>query len=102
MATLVDHGQREAGLPAHAVHGANACEQRQRLDVTAHQDVLAVVDALAGFWIGKGGGPSTQAGPGFEHLHARTGFGQRRGGTESGDPAANDYDVGNHARENRR
>ena len=68
-------------MPAHAIGGADAIEERQRLVVTAHQDVLAVVDALAGFGIGKRRGAAAEARPRLDHQHARAGLDQRgRGG----------------------
>ena len=71
MARAIDHRHLEAALPAHAIGGANAAQEREGGVVTPHQDVLAVVDPLAGCWIRKSGGAATEPGPGFDDEHAR-------------------------------
>ena len=89
VAATIDHRQLQSALPAHAIGGADAIEKRQRLDVAAHQDVLAVVDALAGCGIGERRGAAAKTRARFEDEHARAGFGQGGGGGKAGASAAN-------------
>ena len=62
--------------------------------VAASEDVLAVVDAVAGLAILEGRGPPAEASAGFEHEHAaaRGGEPHRRG--QAGEARADDDDVG--------
>jgi len=93
MAATIDHRQLEPALPAHAIGGADAIEKRQRLGVTAHQDVLAIVDALAGCGVGECRRSAAETRPRFEDEHAGAGFDQRGGGGEAGASAADDDGV---------
>ena len=97
MAAAIDHRHLQPALPAHAIGGADAIEKRERLDVTAHQDVLAVVDALAGHGIGESRGAPAKTRARFEDEHARAGFGERGGGGKAGAPAANHDRVHRHS-----
>ena len=89
MPPSIDHRQLQPALPAHAICGANAIEKRQRLDITAHQDVLAVVDTLACLGVGEGRGSAAKARARFEDDDARAGFDKRGGGSKAGASAAN-------------
>ena len=100
MSALVDHGQCQPGLPSHSIACADPREQLQCVVVTAHQDVLAVVDTLAGSGIGEGGGAAAKSGSCFKQQHLRAGLCQRRGCAESGHAAADDDDVRGHVRRN--
>ena len=93
MAAAIDHRHLQPALPAHAIGGADAIEKRQRLDVAAHQDVLAVVDALTGRGIGESRGAAAETRARFEDEHARAGFDQRGGGGKAGASAADDNGV---------
>ena len=93
MPAPIDHRQLQPALPAHAIGGADAIEKRQRLDITAHQDVLAVVDTLAGRGIGECRRSSAEARSRFDDEHTRAGFDQRGGGGKAGASAADDDGV---------
>ncbi len=71
MARAIDHRHLEAALPSHAIGGANAAQERESGVVTPHQDVLAVVDPLAGCRVRERGGAATEPGPRFDDQDAR-------------------------------
>jgi hypothetical protein len=82
----IRHLQRR--LDAHVALRTDAAEEAEGLVIAAEQDVLAVVDQVAGFAIAKGGRAPAQLAARFEHDHAPARLGQRRCRRESGDPAA--------------
>jgi hypothetical protein len=69
----------------------HALQERQRLRVATGNDVLTVVDALAGPRIAEGVGTAAEGGTCFEQVHRYTGFGERRRGGKAGEPSA-DHD----------
>src|SRR5262245_63435660 len=79
----IDHRDRELWLDANVVRGADFAEELQRLDVTAEQHVLAVVDELSGVAIGERGRATAEPASRLEDQHARTVPGQPRRRAES-------------------
>ena len=63
---------------------------------TAHADVLAVVDRLAGLSVDDRSRPPAPARPRFQQGHPDVPLRQRRGGGEPGQSAADDDDVWLH------
>ena len=92
-AVPIDHVDVQLGLHVHVACGADAAEKRERLVIAAEEHVLAVVHALAGGRIGERGRPAAERRPRLEHEHADAALGQRRGGAEAGEAAADDDDV---------
>jgi hypothetical protein len=92
----IDHRHPQTGLPAHTIGSADSFQKRQRVVVAAHQDVLAVIDALPGFRIGKRGGTAAKTWARFEDQHARAGLAEGGRGAESRAAAANHNCVKRH------
>src|SRR6185503_9718037 len=63
------------------------------LDVAADENVLAVVDQLAGVAVGERGGAPAESGLRLEHQHVRAVFRQAGGCAQAGEAAADDDDV---------
>ena len=93
-ARAVDHGDGEARLHADVIARADRVQKRERLDVGAGQDVLAVVDHFAGLAVVKGGRPPAQPAARFEHEDARALLHDPDGRAQAGESGADDDDVG--------
>ena len=101
MPRAIDHRHLEPALPSHAIGGADAPQERKRGVVTPHQDVLAVVDALAGVGIGEGSGAAAKSRPRLEDEDASAGFSEGGGGAEPRASSTNNDGVVAHARAER-
>ena len=73
---------------------ADAIEKRVRLVVAAEEDVLSVVDALAGLAIEKGRRTSAKARTSFDNDHALAGVSESDSRAETREARADDDDVG--------
>ena len=89
----IDQGHIELRLQAHVVDRADLAEEREGVGVTAEQDVLAVVDLLAGLAIGERRGPAAEPRARLEHEDARSTAGQPDGRGQPRKPRTNDNDV---------
>ncbi len=78
------------------VDGADPRQEAQRFLVAPHEDVLAVVDLLAGRRISEGRGPPAKIRTRFEHKHAGAGLGQRGRRTQSCETRTDDGSVKHH------
>ena len=67
----VDEGQPQPLLQLQLVGGADAREERARAPVAAHEQVLPVVDDVAGGLVDDGVGASAELRPPLEQRHAR-------------------------------
>ena len=81
------------GLHANAIDRVDVPEKRERVRVAAKEDVLAVIDPLAGLPIGERGCAATQAASRLEHEHTRAQARQPRARAQPGKAAADDGDV---------
>src|SRR6185503_15749271 len=92
-AGAIDHRHRQPRLQLDVAGGADVAEERECLDVAADENVLAVVDQLAGVAVGERGGAPAEAGLRLEHQHVRAVFRQAGGCAQAGEAAADDDDV---------
>ena len=82
-----------SGCSAHVVQDVHLPEKLERRGVAPKQHVLAVVDDLAGFAIGKRRRAAAEPRPGFEHENAGAVLRQPDGRAQSGEPGADDDRV---------
>ena len=96
----VEAGARAAGgkhldfevlMEHELVASTDPIEEAQRFTVASHQDVLAVVDQVAGLRILERVGASAERGLAFEQGDAESALGQRDARAQAGESAA-DYD----------
>src|SRR5262249_42774224 len=92
----IDHRDAERRLDAHVAGGADVAQEVERLLIAAEQDVLTVVDELAGLAIGKRRRAAAEPRPRLEHDNAGPGARQPDGRAQAGEPGADDYDVASH------
>ena len=90
----IDHRHGQLRLEVDVVVRADVTEEAERLRIAPEQDMLAVVDELAGLAIGKCGRAAAEPRPRFEHEHARAAPREPHGGAEAGESGADDDDVG--------
>ena len=89
----IDHRDAELRLDAHIGGGADGLQKLERVGVAAEQHMLAVVDQLAGFSIGKSRGAAAKPTTRFHDQDARTVPSQPDGRTQSGESRADDDDI---------
>ena len=87
----------EAGLGLKEMGDADGLAKMGEVGAAAHADVLAGVDELSGGGVGEGTGPAAEAVARFEHGDVEAALGERRGGRQSRQPAADDDDPIRHA-----
>ena len=87
----VGHGHRVLDLDV--TLGADPAQEVEGLVITAEQDVLAVVDELAGDPIGERRGAATELRPRIQHQHPPAGLRQQRRRAQPGEAGA-DHDDG--------
>ena len=92
-ALLVDAREGEPLLELHGVGCPDPRQVAPGLVVTAHQDVLAVVDVFARFTIEEGGGAAPELASGLEHEHPRAALGQCARGGQAGAACPDDDHV---------
>jgi hypothetical protein len=90
----VGHGQRQTRLQRREMTRADAIEKRIRVVVAAEEDVLSVVDALAGFAIEKRRRTSAKARTSLDDDHALAGVSESHSRAETREARADDDDVG--------
>ena len=93
-ARAIDDVDREPVLHLHVILGADAPEEREGVAIAAKQHVLAVVDALAGRGIGERGRAAAKRRPRLEDEDARALLGERGGGAQPREAAADHDRVG--------
>ena len=89
----LDRRHRQFRLRAHMVRRTDVMQEREGLAITAEQDVLSVVDQLAGLTIGECRRASSETRPCLEHEHARTFARKSCRGAQAGEAAADDNRV---------
>ena len=80
-------------LTANRLVGADAVKKRQGVGVAAEQDVLAIVNELAGLTIAERRGASAQPAAGFEDQHAGAPRREANGRAQSRETGADDNRV---------
>ena len=75
-----------------ASRGSDSLQKRQRLGVAAGEDVLTIVDSIAGHRVAECVGSSAECRTGLEDVDRHAGFGKRRRGSKAGEPPANHDD----------
>ena len=83
----------EAVVPADGVEDAEAAVEVDERGAAADEDVLAIVDDLAGAGMFVGGGAATEVGAALEEVNAVACVGEGAGGGDSGQASA-DYGDG--------
>ena len=83
----------KAGLPNRDVGGADAPEQALDGTVAPHQEMLAVVDPVAGRGVDERSRSTPEALAGLQQSRPKISLGQADGGGETSDPAAYDDDA---------
>jgi hypothetical protein len=87
----VDESHR--ALPADQVADAQPAVEVEQIGAAAEQDVLAVVELLAGLGLFERSGAATQGSSGFEQCDGDAGGFEGDGGGHAGEPAADDDDA---------
>src|SRR5271155_4348478 len=92
-AGTVEHFNSEIRMNDQIAAGANLIEEGEGLAIAAHQDVLAVVDEIAGVAVDKGTSAATQGWLAFQQGDAEAILRQGNTGTEPGEAPTDDDDI---------
>ena len=91
-AVWVEHGDVQALLAVGQVEGAEAFEEGAIGGGALHEQVLAVIDLVAGVFIEEGVGGAPGPGAAFQHLDLVATVGELQPGGQSGQARADDAD----------
>src|SRR5437899_6765549 len=92
-AGAVEHLDIKITMHNQAIAGAELAEEVERLMITAHQDMLAIIDEILAFGIGKGIGAAAEDRLTFQQRDAKAALGERHPGAQTSEATANDNDV---------
>src|SRR5690349_7418060 len=88
----------ECGFPLEEALDAERAAEVLKVRTAAEVDVLTIVDGFAGRLINERARAASPAGTRLEQRHAQPRApGEGRGGGQSGQPSADDHDLGWHA-----
>jgi hypothetical protein len=93
MTGAVEHFDSKIGMDNQAITGAEAIEKGEGFAVTAHHDVLSVIDKIAGRVISEGAGAPTEGGLALEQRNSEARIREGNPRAQASDTATYDDDI---------